>query len=385
MVKTRWMLFLVLLAAVAGGGWWAWRNTPAAPGPAAAKQQPVVPVGTAVASRRDVPIILEGLGTVQAFNSVTVHTQVDGQLIRVLFKEGQEVHAGEVLAQLDSRSLQAGLDQAQAKKVQDGALLANAKRDMDRYAALVALRDVTQQQFDTTRALVVQYTAAVKGDDAAIENARVLLDYTTIRAPIDGRVGIRQIDQGNIVHVNDANGLVTITQVHPITVLFTLPQDTVPQVARAMAAGPLKVVTLSRDRAETLDEGKLELIDNQIDPASGTIRLKATMPNQANLLWPGQFVNARLMVGIRGQALTVPATAILRGQQGAYAYVVKADGTVDMRTIVTRQTADDLVVIEDGIQDGETVVTSGQFRLQPGSRVEAKPMAAAQAPTAKSE
>jgi multidrug efflux system membrane fusion protein len=386
MFKIRWVLFVVLAAAVAGG-WWVYRNYPIATGsPSAAKQQPAVPVGTVLASRRDVPITLEGLGSVQAFNAVTIHTQVDGQLIRVLFKEGQEVHAGDVLVQIDPRSLQAGLDQAQAKKAQDSALLANAKRDMDRYAALVAMHDVTQQQFDTTRAQVTQYAAAVQGDDAAIENARVLLDYTTIRAPIDGRVGIRQIDQGNIVHVNDANGLVSITQVHPITVLFNLPQDNLPQVVRAMAAGPLKVLALSRDRTEKLDEGQLELVDNQIDPASGTIRLKATMPNLGNLLWPGQFVNARLMVGIRAQAVTVPATAILRGQQGAYAYVVKQDGTVEMRTIVTKQTADDLAVIDDGIQDGETVVTSGQFRLQPGSRVEAKPAAVAQQPaTAKSE
>ncbi len=386
MANRVWVLYAAALAAVMGG-WWGFHTYFAAPSAITvnAAKRPAVPVGTAIASRRDVAITMDGLGTVQAYNAVTVRTQVDGQLVRVLFSEGQEVHAGDVLAQIDPRSYQAGLDQALAKKGQDEAQLANARRDMERYATLVEKHYVTQQQYDTARSLVTQYVAAVQGDAAAIENARVLLSYTTIRSPGDGLAGIRQIDQGNIVHASDAAGLVVITQVHPISVLFTLPQDNLPQVVRAMAAGPLKVLALSRDGTEKLDDGQLQLVDNQIDPTTGTVRLKATMPNRENLLWPGQFVNARLMVGIRSQAVTVPATAILHGQQGAYAYVVKPDATVDVRTVTTRQTADDLAVIDSGIQEGETVVATGQFRLQAGTRVEVNHAALPQPPTTKPE
>ncbi len=373
------MVVPVLLAAL-GGGLWAWRGTK---GPAGAAGPRSVPVSVAVASRRDMPQWLDGLGTVQAYYTVTVRPQVDGQLQSVAFTEGQEVHAGDLLAQIDPRSYQAALDQAQAKKAQDQAQLANARVDLARYAGLVTKHYVTQQQYDTTRALVNQLEATVLGDGAAVESARVQLGYTTIRAPISGRVGIRQIDPGNIVHASDANGIVVLSQMHPISVLFPLPQDELPRVVRAMAAGPLEVVAASRDGKDMLDRGTLELVDNQIDPATGTVKLKATMPNGQGVLWPGQFVDARLLVGTLHQVVTVPATAVLHGQQSTYAYVVKPDHTVEARTVTAAPAGGDFTVIESGIADGETVVTAGQYRLQQGARVEVD--TAATAPAAKAD
>lgn len=372
-MRKKYLTWVLVLLVAGGGAWIVARPDSKGPGSASAPaaSAPAVPVTAATTSRRDIPVYLQGLGNVQAFNTVTVHTQVDGQLNQIAFKEGQEVHAGDLLVQIDPRTFQAALDQAVAKKAQDEAQLANARTDAGRYAALVEKNYVARQQLDTTRALVNQLEAAVKGDDAAIENAKVTLGYTTIRSPIDGKVGIRQIDMGNIVHANDANGLVVITQVHPISVLFTLPESTVNQVAEEMAAHPLKVVVLSRDGNRQLDEGVLELVDNQIDPATATVRLKATMPNKKGLLWPGQFVNARLQVTTLRQVVTVPATAVQRGPQGAYAFVVKTDGTVDMRKIAIGEVSEGYAVVQDGIKEGEQVVTEGQYRLQPGTRVEA--------------
>ncbi len=364
---------LVLLVAIAGLGWWGWRQySPGTGVTAPTRAAPVIPVTTAAAIRSDVPVTLDGLGTVAAANTVTVRTQVDGQLRQVLFREGQEVKAGDVLVQIDSRAYQAQLDQATAKKAQNEAMLANARRDLARYSSLLRNEYATRQQVETTQALVAQLEAAVRADQATIENARVLLGYTTIRSPIDGRAGFRQIDQGNIVHVNDATPVVTITQMRPINVVFTLPQDALPDVVRAMAAGPLEVTALSRDGRQVLDQGRLELMDNQIDQATGTIKLKAAMPNETGLLWPGQFVNAHLVLGTRRQAVTVPASAILRGQQGAYVYVVRADATAEARQIAVAQTDGSRTVIESGVADGENVVTTGQMRLQNGAKVEVK-------------
>lgn len=347
---------------------------------------PAVPVSAAVASRRDVPVYLEGLGNVQAYNSVTIRPQVDGQLRQIAFKEGQELHAGDLLVQIDPRTYQAALDQAQAKRAQDQAQLTNARTDLVRYTGLVEKNYVARQQLDTTRALVNQLEAAVQGDDAAIENARVMLGYTTIKSPIDGRTGIRLVDVGNIVHANDANGIVVITQVHPISVLFTLPEDSVTRIVQAMAAAPLKVVALSRDGTKLLDQGTLELIDNQIDQTTGTIRLKATMPNTKGMLWPGQFVNARVQVSTLPQAVTIPATAVQRGPQGAYAFVVKSDATVEMRQLALGEVSEGMAVIESGIKEGNSVVTEGQYRLQAGTRVEVKMASAGGAgPAAKPE
>lgn len=369
-----WLLAALLVAAVAG--LWGWQlngaKGPDVPAPAGAIAAIPVPVTTAIAVRRDVPVVLEGLGAVQAYNAVTVHTRVDGELERIAFTEGEDVKAGDVLAQIDPRGYQAALDQALAKKVQDEAAAANARADRDRYATLVAKQYVTQQQYDTAKAQAQQYAAAVLGDEAAIENARVQLSYTTIRSPIDGRVGIRKIDQGNIIHANDAGGIVVITQVQPISVLFTLPQEALVRVVKAMAAGRLPVTAMSRDGKLALDRGTLDLVDNQIDASTGTVRLKATMPNADGMLWPGQFVNARLLVETRAQAVTVPATAVQRGQQGTYAYVVDQGNVVEARPLVAGQGDDDVIVVESGINAGEVVVTAGQYRLRPGSKVEAK-------------
>ena len=364
---------LVLLAVVAGLGLWAFRHYgPGATvaGPATAAM--AIPVTAAAATLQDVPVTLDGLGTVAATNTVTIRSQVDGQLSQVLFREGQDVKDGEVLVQIDPRAYQAQLDQAVAKKGQNQALLANAKRDLARYSSLLRNDYATRQQVDTAQALVAQLEAAVQADQAAIENARVLLGYTTIRSPIDGRAGFRQIDQGNIVHVNDAVPVVVISQVRPIMVVFTLPQDALPDVIRAMAGGPLAVTALSRDGKLVLDQGRLELVDNQIDQTTGTIRLKASMPNQAGLLWPGQFVNAHLVLGNRRQAVTVPASAIQRGQQGAYVYVTRPDATVEARPVDVGQSDESRTVIESGLTEGETVVTTGQMRLQNGAKVEVR-------------
>jgi len=360
---------LLALSVTGTAGFWAFTHFSAPP--AAPPAAPGIPVTSAVAARHDVPVVLQGLGAVQAYNVVQVRSRVDGQLDRVVFKEGQEVKAGDLLAVIDPRPFRAALDQATAKRTQDQALLTNSREDLKRYAGLVEKHYVAQQQYDTARNLVAQYEGAVQGDAAAIESARVQLDYTTIRSPIDGLVGIRQIDQGNIVHAADPGGIVVITQMHPISVLFTLPQDNLLAVLKGMAAGPLKVVALSRDGTQVLDEGRLELVDNQIDPASGTIKLKATMPNAKRLLWPGQFVNARVLVDTRKEAVTVPATAVLRGQQGAYAYVIGANGTAEVRTVVSNLAFEGLAVVESGIALGETVVSEGQYRLQPGARVQA--------------
>lgn len=372
-MRKRYLTWIVVLLAAAGGLWVVLRPGSNAPNKTVAQGAgPAVPVTAARSSRRDVPVFLTGLGNVQAFNTVTIRPQVDGQLVQIAFKEGQDVHAGDVLAQIDPRSYQAALDQVLAKKAQDEAQLANARIDLARYAGLVEKNYVSRQQLDTSQAQVNQLQALVQGDTASIENARVLLGYTTIKSPIDGRVGIRQVDVGNIVHTSDTNGIVVVTQVHPISALFTLPENTVNRIVAAMAGAPLPVVVLSRDGTQELDEGVLQLVDNQIDPSTATARLKATLPNKKGLLWPGQFVNVRLRVATLSKVMTIPANAVQRSQQGPYAFVVKSDGTVDMRKLTLGDVNDGLAVVEAGIEDGESVVTEGQYRLQPGSRVEAK-------------
>ncbi len=364
---------LALLIIAAGLGLWAFRQYgPGANVAGPAKAAPVIPITATAAAKLDVPVTLDGLGTVAATNTVTIRTQVDGQLHQVLFREGQEVKTGDVLVQIDPRAYQAQLDQAIAKKAQDEAQLANARRDLARYTELVKNEYATRQQVDTTQALVAQLSAAVQADQAAIESVRVLLGYTTIRSPIDGRTGFRQIDQGNIVHVNDAVPMVVISQMRPIMVVFTLPQDALPDVIRAMATGSLDVTAFSRDGKQVLDRGHLELVDNQIDQTTGTVRLKASMPNETGLLWPGQFVNAHLVLGTRRQAVTVPASAILRGQQGAYVYVARADSTAEARPVSVGQSDETRAVIESGLTEGENVVTTGQMRLQNGAKVEVR-------------
>lgn len=384
----KYLLWIVLLLAIAGSLWAVLRpgaNTPVATataGPAG----PAVPVTAARSSRQDVPVFLSALGNVQAFNTVTIRPQVDGQLLRIAFKEGQEVHAGDLLAQIDPRTYQAALDQALAKKAQDEAQLANARADLVRYRGLVEKNYVSRQQLDTSQAQVKQYEALVQGDTAAIESAKVPLGYTSIKSPIDGRVGIRQVDVGNIVHTGDTAGIVVVTQLHPISTLFTLPESNVSQVAAAMADNSLGVTILSRDGKQVLDEGILQLVDNQIDQSTATVRLKATLPNKKNLLWPGQFVNVKLRVTTLSQVVTIPAQAVQRGPKGPYAFVVTSAGTVEMRALQLGEISEGLAVIESGIKDGESVVIEGQYRLQPGSRVDVKVAAADRAaPTVKPE
>jgi multidrug efflux system membrane fusion protein len=366
---------LGVAAAVGSFTWYQARHTAAsAQAPAGAPAS--VPVLAATAQRRNVPVYLDGLGTVQAFNTVTVRVRVDGELQKVAFTEGQEVKAGDLLAQIDPRPFQAQLDQAEAKKVQDQAQLANAKLDLQRYVELSAREFATRQSVDTQHALVAQLEATVRGDQAMIDNAKIQLGYTTITAPLDGRTGIRLVDQGNIVHATDPTGLVVITQLQPISVIFTLPEENLPAIAKATAAGPLKVQTLSRDQKTLLGEGTVLLVDNQIDQTTGTVRLKATFPNLDHALWPGQFINARLELAALRQVVTVPAGAIQRGANGTFAYVIKPDRTVDMRPVTVGQIGDGVAVIAHGIAAGEPVVTSGQYRLQPGTRVETKVAAA---------
>ncbi|WP_088148956.1 efflux RND transporter periplasmic adaptor subunit [Inquilinus limosus] len=349
------------------------RGSAAAAAPQAAPP-PAVPVEAAAARRGDVPVYLTGLGTVQALNTVTVKSRVDGQLQTVAYKEGQHVTAGQTLAQIDPRPFQAALDQAKATKAKDEAQLANAQLDLTRFQNLKQY--ATAQSVDTQKALIAQIQAQIEGDQAAIDNAATQLSYTTITSPLNGRTGIRLVDQGNIVHATDAGGLVVITQLHPITVIFTLPEEDLPQISAQMAKGPMTVFADTRGDDKPLDQGTLELVDNQIDQATGTIRLKATFPNKADQLWPGQFVDVRLLLRTEQNVVTVPSAAIQRGPDGLYVYAVKPDGTAEVRPVGVGQITDGAAVIESGLEAGDSIVTAGQYRLQPGTRVQVREAAA---------
>ncbi|MBR0665413.1 efflux RND transporter periplasmic adaptor subunit [Roseomonas hellenica] len=355
--------------------------------PAEAQRGPqppaAVPVQIATVGAADVPMLLDGLGTVQAYNTVTVRARVDGELQQVLFTEGQVVHAGDVLARIDPRPYQAALDQAVARKAQDEAQLANAQRDLQRYMQLASGDAVSRQQRDTQHSLVEQFQAAIAGDQAQIDNARTQLGYATITSPIDGVTGIRLLDQGNIVHATDTGGLVVITQVQPIAVIFSLPAARLPEIRRAMAAGSLAVTALDGQSGAVLAEGELALVDNRIDQATGSVRLKAVFPNADNALWPGQYVDARLQVRIEQGVRTVPSSAIQRGPDGSFVYVVRPDQTVAMQPVRVRRYANRMAVIDDGLELGAQVVAAGQYRLAPGARIEVQePSVASAAPVA---
>lgn len=349
------------------------RGSAAAAAPQAAPP-PAVPVEAAAARRGDVPVYLTGLGTVQALNTVTVKTRVDGQLQTISYQEGQHVDAGQVLAQIDPRPFQAALDQAKATKAKDEAQLANAQLDLTRFQNLKQF--ATGQSVDTQKALILQLQAQIEGDQAAIDNAATQLSYTTITSPLNGRTGIRLVDQGNIVHATDTGGLVVITQLHPITAIFTLPEENLPEISAAMAKGPLTVFADTRGDDKPLDQGTLQLVDNQIDQATGTIRLKATFPNKADQLWPGQFVDVRLLLRTQANVVTVPAAAVQHGPDGLYVYAVKPDGTAEIRPVGVGQIANGTAVIESGLAAGDSIVTAGQYRLQPGTRVQVRDAAA---------
>jgi multidrug efflux system membrane fusion protein len=311
MIRARTLLGASVVLALGALGVWYQMRVANQSAPSAAA--PAIPVTAARAQLEDVPVLLNGLGNVTPYNRVIVHVRVDGELQEVNFTEGQNVKQGEVLAQIDPRPFQAQLDQARATKAHDEAQSANAKLDLDRYTTLVAKDYATRQSVDTQKALVAQLEASVRGDQAAIENAQTQLSYTTITSPLDGRTGMRLIDRGNIVHASDPGGLVLITQVHPIAVLFSVPQDHLQDITAAMRETSLKVFAYSRDEKTKLAEGTLVLVDNQIDTSTGMIRLKAVFPNDDDMLWPGEFVHARLQIETRNNAVTVPAEVVQRG------------------------------------------------------------------------
>jgi multidrug efflux system membrane fusion protein len=355
-------LVALLVVAVIAGRWLAAKPVPAA-------KPKAIAVDVATVNRADVPVYLEGLGTVQAFYTVTITARVDGQIEKVAFKEGQDVRKGDLLVQIDPRPYQAALGVAIATRDKDRALLANAHRDMDRYAELEPEDLASKQTVDTQRALIAQLTAQIKGDEAAIDNARTQLEYTTIRSPIDGRTGIRQVDPGNNVHATDTTGMVVVTQLEPISIIFTLPEEAFGQLSEALARGTVTATALSRDDKEELDHGTVELIDNQIDQSTGTIRVKVILPNKQRRLWPGQFVNVRVMTQLQRQVLTIPATALERGPDGQFTYVVQPDSTIRVAPITAGEQTGDIVVVAKGLQAGDKVVASNQYRLQPGSLI----------------
>ena len=329
-----------------------------------------VPVLVAPAARADVPVYMDAVGTIKALNTVTVRPQVDGKLLSVNFKEGDDIKKGDVLAKIDPVIYQAQLNQAIAKKAQDEAQLANSKIDLERYERLAATAAINKQQADTQRALVAQYTALVQADQAAIDNAQAMLGYTTITAPTDGRTGIRMVDEGNYVRSADTNSsIVVITQLQPISVLFNLPQQDLSQVNTAFNKGPLNVEAQRSDNDAVIDRGVLRVVDNQVDQTTGTVKLKAEFPNANLQLWPGQFVNIRLLVDTLKQVVVIPTGAVQRGPNGTFVYVVKDDDSVSVRPITVQKQDETQTVVSKGLEAPERVVTTGFVRLTDGTKV----------------
>jgi len=332
---------------------------------------PTVPVVAGVVAQHDVPIYLTGVGTVIAYNTVVVHSQIQGQILSINFTEGQSVHAGDLLAQIDPSPYQAQLDQVTATRDRDQAQLVNAQANLARYTQLGEKGWATPQLVDTQTAQVAQLKAAIKADEALIEAAKVQLGYTRLTSPIDGVTGIRQVDVGNIIHPTDPNGLVVVTQIEPISLIFTLPETVLPQIQQQQrkTKGPLTVLAYSQDNTIKLDEGTLGLVNNQILQTTGSIQLKANFPNKTHLLWPGELVNARLLLDTRHDGLTVPASVVQQGPKGAYAYVINADNTVEIRPVTVAQISDGQALIDSGLKANEQVVVDGQYKLQPGTQI----------------
>jgi len=338
------------------------------------KQDPAaraVPVGVFTAVRQDMPVYLTGLGSVTAFNTVSVKSRVDGQLVRVNFREGQQVKKGDLLVLIDPRPFQVQLAQAQAQQYKDQASLRDAQLNYQRFKDLLQESGaMSQQQVDTQKATADQFEGAVRADQAAIDNAKLQIEYCHITAPVSGRIGLRMVDVGNIVHASDQNAMLVITQLQPISVIFTLPEDSLPVVVRRMKQGTLKVDAFSRDDQTKLASGALLTIDNQIDPTTGTDRLKATFDNKDGALFPNQFVNVRLALDVQKNVTVVPSVAVQRGPQGTFVYVVKPDKTVDARPVTVALTQSNQSAIANGLEPGDVVVTDGQDKLQKGAKVE---------------
>jgi membrane fusion protein, multidrug efflux system len=348
-----------------------WWHSLGGNGPQATAQMPTpaVPVTAGTVRAEDVPVFLHGIGTVQAYNMVSVKSRVDGQIVRVDFKEGQEVKEGDPLFQIDPRPYQAALEQAEAAKQKDEAQLAGAKLDLERYSKLLGTGYQTRQSYDQQTATVGQLQAAIKGDEAQIDTAELNLGYADIRSPIDGRLGARLVDKGNLVHASDNTVLVTITEVKPIFVSFTLPQDNLDEMREYQQKAPLVVRAYTGDGSKLLSEGKLTLIDNSIDQSTGTIHLKARFDNLDERLWPGEFVSLRVILKMLPKVATVPSQTIEEGPNGSYAYVIKPDDTVERRAVDVASVQDGIAVITKGLTPGERVVVDGQFRLTEGARV----------------
>ena len=378
MSRKRWIGLAVVLALVAVGALIFRASPKTTPTQSSAGGRGIpgnlpVPVVTASVVERDIPVYLEGLGSVIAFNTVTVKSRVDGQLVKVAFREGQEVREGDLLAQVDPRPFEIQLKQAEAALAKDVAQASQAKLLLTRNEELRKENLIAQEQLDEQRATAAQFEAAVQADHAQVDNAKLMISYARITSPLNGRTGLRQVDVGNIIHANDPNGLVVITQLDPIAVLVTLPQDELPSIQQQMSEHALSAEAFTRDGRTQLGTGQVALVDNQINPSAGTIRLKAIFDNPNRAMWPNQFVKVRVLLTTRKGALVVPTTAIQNGPNGTFVYVVKPDQTVEARNVAVSGNNGDLTVIDRGVQTGEPVVTEGQFKLRPGSRVDAKP------------
>ncbi len=373
--KARWILLVVGVAVAGGVGYRLVSNGQSSDskgGGKGAAADRAIAVNVAPVEQRDVPISLDGLGSVIPLSTVTLKSRVDGRLDAVLFKEGQAVKAGEVVAQIDPRPFKIQLGQANATLARDSAQHRNAQANLERYQELFAKKLVAEQQVADQKALVDQAAGVVGIDRAQVEAARLQLEWTQVTSPIDGVTGIRQVDPGNLVHASDVNGLVVITQLDPIAVLFTLPQDALPQVSQAMADGPLEVEAYARDGTTLLATGQLSVIDNQINANTATLRLKAQFQNTRHLLWPNAFVKARLKVTTRTGALVVPTVAVQRGPKGAFVYLVGQDGTANVRAVQVDTTEGELTLVRGGLTAGEQVVVDGQSQLRPGAKVQLK-------------
>ena len=395
--KSRWWLWVIALIVVVGGIWFYRSRTIAAnsaaassgvtaPGAkgAAPRGPGTIPVVVATSTKGDLPVFYNGLGSVNAFNTVTVRSRIDGQLINVAFKEGQTVKAGDVLAEIDPRPYQVQLEQAEGQLARDVAQQQDAIVNLERYTMLYKEGVIPKQQLDTQQASVGQFDGAIQTDKATIDNAKLNLNYCRITAPITGRIGLRLVDAGNMVHAADTNGLLVITQLQPIAVLFSLPQDQLPVVYTKLRAGQqLSVEAFDRDNSDKIASGKLLTIDNQIDVTTGTYKLKAVFNNEDNVLFPNQFVNVHLLVNTLKNVVIVPTTAILRGSQGVYIFSVGTDGIVKVRNVTVAETNGNVTGISAGLNAGEVVVVDGQDKLQEGSKVDPRP-APASAPGSKS-